>query len=276
MVVGCDISHPAPGVRNRPSIASLVASIDSVCTRYTAHVRCQEPRQEVIEDLKGMLGDAITDFRGRFNGNVPKRIIIFRDGVSEGEYQRVLDNEINKQVEAALWALNPRPPYKPQIVFIVVGKRHHVRFFPVDRSSGDSKGNCNPGLVVDTEIVHSQYQSFYLLSHAGILGTSRPSHYVVLRNDPKWNADELQAISYALCHVYAPATRSVSIPAPVYYADKLCTHAVDQFEPEGDEAHYDDSLSGVGSHDNEMFNLEAWKARLKPANEAVRQRMYYV
>lgn len=59
-------------------------------------------------------------------------------------------------------------------------------------------------------------------------------------------------------------------------SQKLCTHAVDQFEPEGDEAHYDDSLSGVGSHDNEMFNLEAWKARLKPANEAVRQRMYYV
>lgn len=26
----------------------------------------------------------------------------------------------------------------------------------------------------------------------------------------------LQAISYTLCHVYARATRSVSIPAPVY------------------------------------------------------------
>ncbi len=93
-----------------------MASTDPVCTRYTAHVRCQEPRQEVIEDLKGMLGatslsmipgsnsecvikDTIEDLQKCFNGNVPKRIIIFCDGVSEGEYQRVLDHRISKQVE---------------------------------------------------------------------------------------------------------------------------------------------------------------------------------
>lgn len=32
----------------------------------------------------------------------------------------------------------------------------------------------------------------------------------------------MQALSYALCHVYAPACRSVSIPAPVYCASTLC------------------------------------------------------
>lgn len=64
---------------------------------------------------------------------------------------------------------------------------------------------------------------------------SRPSHYVVLRNDvglPPTKYEgfschqsiygthnilySIQAISFALCHVYAAATRSVSIPAPVY------------------------------------------------------------
>lgn len=33
--------------------------------------------------------------------------------------------------------------------------------------------------------------------------------------------DALQALSFALCHVYARATRSVSIPAPVYCAPRL-------------------------------------------------------
>ena len=30
------------------------------------------------------------------------------------------------------------------------------------------------------------------------------------------SSDGLQALTFALCHVYARATRSVSIPAPVY------------------------------------------------------------
>lgn len=30
------------------------------------------------------------------------------------------------------------------------------------------------------------------------------------------SADAMQALSFALCHVYAASTRSVSIPAPVY------------------------------------------------------------
>ena len=30
------------------------------------------------------------------------------------------------------------------------------------------------------------------------------------------SADAIQGLSFALCHVYARATRSVSIPAPVY------------------------------------------------------------
>jgi hypothetical protein len=42
--------------------------------------------------------DAITGFRQRNGGNVPERIIIYRDGVSEGEYARVMSNEI-QQVE---------------------------------------------------------------------------------------------------------------------------------------------------------------------------------
>ena len=37
-------------------------------------------------------------------------------------------------------------------------------------------------------------------------------------------SNSLQEISYDLCHVYAPATRSVSIPAPVYCESH--THAV--------------------------------------------------
>ena len=49
-------------------------------------------------------------------------------------------------------------------------------------------------------------------------GTSRPSHYHVLWDDNCFTADELQLLTYQLCHTYVRCTRSVSIPAPAYYA----------------------------------------------------------
>ena len=56
-------------------------------------------------------------------------------------------------------------------------------------------------------------------------GTSRPSHYHVLWDDNHFNADELQMLTYQLCHTYVRCTRSVSIPAPAYYAHLVAFRA---------------------------------------------------
>ncbi|KAL0166440.1 hypothetical protein M9458_038284, partial [Cirrhinus mrigala] len=79
-------------------------------------------------------------------------------------------------------------------------------------------GNVPAGTTVDSTITHPSEFDFYLCSHAGIQGTSRPSHYHVLWDDNCFTADELQLLTYQLCHTYVRCTRSVSIPAPAYYA----------------------------------------------------------
>ena len=56
-------------------------------------------------------------------------------------------------------------------------------------------------------------------------GTSRPSHYHVLWDDNHFSADELQMLTYQLCHTYVRCTRSVSIPAPAYYAHLVAFRA---------------------------------------------------
>ncbi|TFL04091.1 hypothetical protein BDV98DRAFT_563547, partial [Pterulicium gracile] len=38
-------------------------------------------------------------------------------------------------------------------------------------------------------------------------------------------------LSFALCHVYARSTRSVSVPAPVYYADIVCSRVKNHYDP---------------------------------------------
>ena len=71
----------------------------------------------------------------------------------------------------------------PKITVVVVGKRHHVRFFPTPTSRKDKSGNCPAGTIVDQEITNPSEFDFYLQSHGGILGTSRPAHYNVLLDE---------------------------------------------------------------------------------------------
>ena len=113
-----------------------------------------------------------------------------------------------------------------KLTFIVCHKRHHVRLFCENSRDYTGKGqNVPAGTIVDKDVVDSDLFDFYLCSHAGIQGTSRPCHYTVLHDDNNYSAELLERLSFHLCHLYARCTRSVSIPAPVYYADKVAERA---------------------------------------------------
>jgi len=62
-------------------------------------------------------------------GQKPSRILVYRDGVSEGEFAEVLREEM-QGIRTACLMLSP--DYRPPITFLVVQKRHHARFFPAD------------------------------------------------------------------------------------------------------------------------------------------------
>ena len=73
--------------------------------------------------------------------------------------------------------------------------------------------------MIDQGVNHPTEGDFYLLSHEGIQGTSRyhlhlclhlpprPCHYHVLWDDSNFSADELETLSYYLCHLYSRCTR---------------------------------------------------------------------
>ena len=78
-------------------------------------------------------------------------------------------------IKAACWEL--QVDYESKIIYIMVQKRHHTRFFPMDQDKYPKNGNALAGTVVDQGINHPTEGDFYLLSHEGIQGTSRPCHY---------------------------------------------------------------------------------------------------
>ncbi|XP_052085902.1 protein argonaute-2-like isoform X7 [Mytilus californianus] len=240
--LGADVTHPPAGDASKPSIAAVVGSMDAHPSRYSATVRVQQHRQEIIQELSSMVRELLIQFykATRFK---PTRIIFYRDGVSEGQFQQVLYHELRAVREACM---KLEIGYQPGITFIVVQKRHHTRLFCADRKDQIGRsGNIPAGTTVDVGITHPTEFDFYLCSHAGIQGTSRPSHYHVLWDDNRFNADELQMLTYQLCHTYVRCTRSVSIPAPAYYAHLVAFraryHLVEKEHDSGEGSRHSDN-----------------------------------
>lgn len=224
IVLGADVTHPAAGEFTRPSIAAIVGSMDPVPSKYIATVSVQERRLEFIADTKNMVKKLLKKFYTK-NKQKPQRIIMYRDGVGEGQFKLVLAHEM-EAIRAACSELEPNGGYTPGITFVCVQKRHHMRLFCQDRADMVGKSNNIPaGTVVDTNICHPSQYDFYLCSHAGIQGTSRPTHYHVLHDDNDYKADVLQNFTYQLCHTYVRCTRAVSIPAPTYYSHLVAFRA---------------------------------------------------
>lgn len=227
IVFGADVTHPGIGEADKPSVAAVVASMDIKMSRYAAAVRVQGSRKEIIEDLKGMSKSLIEQFRDSCKV-LPHRILFYRDGVSEGQFAQVLQFELSA-LKAACREIDPN--YAPTITFILVQKRHHTRLFVANGQDGDRSGNIPAGTVVDTAICHPNQFDFFLCSHGGIQGTSRPTHYHVVYDDHQFKADELQTLSYQLCYTFARCTRSVSVVTPAYYAHLVAFRARFHFAP---------------------------------------------
>ena len=74
-------------------MTGVVFSYDQGATKYAALTDIQQPRVEIIESLQGMMVRALKGFIEEYR-LPPKRLIFFRDGVSEGEYNTVATAEI--------------------------------------------------------------------------------------------------------------------------------------------------------------------------------------
>jgi eukaryotic translation initiation factor 2C len=224
MIIGIDVNHPSPGQGNKipqPSFAAVTASIDRSGMPYMMHVQAQIKAErgaaEVVQNLHLIIFEMLKTFfvttKKAGRGIKPSKIIVYRDGVGTSQFPEVLHIEM-RAIRRACEKLKDDDgnPYRPKITIIAVQKRHKVRFFL--KTNGRTE-NAPPGTVVDTEIVNSD---FYLQSHKGMLGTSRPTHYQVLWDDSDFSSDEIQALSYYLCYMYSRCNKAVSYPAPTYYA----------------------------------------------------------
>ncbi|KAL6527855.1 Protein argonaute-4 [Orobanche minor] len=225
LILGMDVSHGSPGQSDVPSIAAVVSSRQwPSISRYRACVRTQSPKVEMIDSLykrvsetedDGIMREILIDFYTSSQKRKPDQIIIFRDGVSESQFNQVLNIELDQIIESCKF-LDEK--WSPKFVVIIAQKNHHTKFF-----QPNSPDNVQPGTIIDNKVCHPKNNDFYLCAHAGMIGTTRPTHYHVLLDDVGFSPDDLQEIVHSLSYVYQRSTTAISVVAPVCYAHLAAT-----------------------------------------------------
>lgn len=276
MFVGYDVVHPTGQAGNEEDTESrvgLVSSIDSHSGQWRACYWTQPGRQEILdEQMTAQFVDRLKLYKGSRKGKekekeeekeeekvkLPESILIYRDGVSEGQYLQVLKQEL-PLIRTACEQVYGDKVAKPRITIVVSVKRHATRFFPTRAEDMDfskyldpshqnfTSQNIKSGTVVDRGVTQARYWDFYLTAHSALKGTARPAHYVVLHdeifghwhlkdlaanaspndilNAGRKSVDDLEAITHHLCYVFGRATKAISICTPARYADIVCTRA---------------------------------------------------
>ncbi|OIW04162.1 hypothetical protein TanjilG_00722 [Lupinus angustifolius] len=246
LILGMDVSHGSPGQSDIPSIAAVVSSRHwPLISKYRACVRTQSPKVEMIDNLfkkvsdkedEGIIRELLIDFYTSSGKRKPDNIIIFRDGVSESQFNQVLNQELDQIIQACKFL---DENWDPKFLVIVAQKNHHTKFF-----QPGSPDNVPPGTVIDNKVCHPRNYDFYLCAHAGMIGTTRPTHYHVLLDEIGFSTDDLQELVHSLSYVYQRSTTAISVVAPICYAHLAATQ-MGQFMKFEDKSETSSSHGGL-------------------------------
>lgn len=282
MVLGADVTHYPEKEQN--SIAALVGSFDDKFAQYPGNYILQDgPGEETISRIGSMVYDRLRIYHAHNDGKLPPKILFYRDGTSESQFQDIVKVEV-KDIKEALRKAGSQllngAKYDPPVTAISVVKRNQVRFMPLHENAINEKGetaavqsmgNVMPGTVVDRGITSSAHFDFFLQSQQALKGTGVPCHYWCIYDENQFNSDFLQQVTHALCYMFGRSSTGIKVASPVYYADILCERAAAFFKANYNVVKFE--------HDKSKKNRTdpIPPTKLLPAvNDKIKDIMYYI
>ncbi|RWS16906.1 piwi-like protein 1 isoform X1 [Dinothrombium tinctorium] len=214
MIVGMDVYHDA-SMKGR-SVVGVVASLNSMSTRWFTRVYFQNQNEEIASILKNAMVACLKKFY-ETNNSLPARIFIFRDGVGDGQLNVVRNFEIPQIEEAISDYVKFFQNVKPTISVVIVQKRINLK---MAMRRGNEMDNPGPGSIIDHTVTRRSYYNFYLISQHVTQGTVTPTHYITLYDNNNMTPDRMQRITYKLTYLYYNFPATIRVPAPCLYAHK--------------------------------------------------------
>lgn len=244
MVVGLDVTHPTGSKSipaNAPSVAGMVASADNLLGQWPATIQIQSrARKEEVDNLITMLKRHLGLWKllGQ-HASYPENILVYRDGVSEDQYSKILAEELPLLRRACkeTYPSEKTSSGLPRITIVIVNKRHHSRFFPTTTDDADKNGNTPPGTLVDRGVTEPHCFSFFVQPHAARRGTAKTTFYFMALDEifsQRYSSDllpgfsniaDVQDLTLSQSCLIGKSTKGARVCCPVQYADLACDRA---------------------------------------------------
>jgi aubergine len=91
MICGIDTYHDSQ--KRGASVCAFIATSNETKTKFFSRATIQDTHQELSSNLTLTVKSACEHYH-KMNGAYPEKIIIYRDGVSDGQLSLVVDYEI--------------------------------------------------------------------------------------------------------------------------------------------------------------------------------------
>ncbi|CAK5090943.1 unnamed protein product [Meloidogyne enterolobii] len=178
LFIGLGISHPGAlgnyerargAAPNVPSVIGYAANMKKHSFDFVGDYLFDEARRdEKYTTLAHITKTCVTRYQNS-RGDAPKRLILFRNGMSEGQFATAKQYEI-PMVRLALQECSAS---SCKLTVLVSQKTHNIRLFAHEEPTGSSKNlNIKPGTVVDEQVTHPEHSEFYLNCHSAIQASS--------------------------------------------------------------------------------------------------------
>lgn len=213
MVCGYDTYHDS--FQKGRSVGAFVSSLNETLSRWYSRVAYHTNNEEMSNKFAENFIFGLKHYY-EVNKCLPDRIIVYRDGVSEGQIPHVFNVELERIRDAIKQVAGETVI---RLSFIIVTKRVVSRFFL--RTGPTNAENPHPGTIIDHTVTRTGRYDFYLISQSVRNGTVGPVNYNIIEDETGWKPHHHQQLAYKLCHLYYNWMGTVKVPAPCQYAHKL-------------------------------------------------------
>ena len=209
-----------------PSVFSIVSTRNPACTEYYSQYEEVPSSNRYANRIRASLINCLKAFK-QTTGSLPVKIIIYRAGIADSEFENVIEHEGN-QIKHALLSKDMcdsettpyDEAYEPEYSYIVIRRNNRHRFYTKNPTKGDKLVNLPSGTVIDHTVTTKNVFDFFIVPQESSRPTLCPLNCNIIANTCKLKPEQFQTLTYKLCHLYYNVPAAVPKPCVVQYAKK--------------------------------------------------------
>lgn len=203
-LVGVDVCH----MRGMKSVVGISGTInrDFTKTRNNFKIQPRNGAQEIVDYIGQQVVEIVESYSVE-TGSLPTNLIVYRDGVGEGQIRDLYIREVNSITKS----LEQRfPQSRIDVTVILVTKRISERFFLND---GRYVSNPKSGLIVDSGVTRQGFFEWFMVGQNVTQGSATPTKYRVIHNDvEEMSVDYLYNLTYFTTFLFKNWKGPIRVP----------------------------------------------------------------